>query len=192
MTGGVLRKNYFLAFGVPGLRKGFDLVIRVYGTYKSRGGRCGLLLIVPAEYRGIVGREVIANGISESVIMLSDVDFKERDALYRAAVALLFTSRCEGFGYPVVEAMRQGCPPIAWQDTPAAEIMGHDFPLLESLDLEEILKYMAQYEHLEADARLSLQERLIIRSLVFEGKNFCHQFLDAIKGTELKICAGGA
>ena len=175
------RENYFLAFGLPGLRKGLDLVLKAYSAYRAGGGQCALVLIVPADCRNIVGREVIANGISEP-LMLSDIDIRERDALYRAAVALLFPSRCEGFGYPVIEAMRQGCPPIAWHDSPAAEILGHGFPLLESLDSEEILKHMTRYEHLEADERLALQERLIARSLAFEAENFGHQFLGAIRG----------
>src|SRR5262249_13970109 len=179
---GLSRGNYFLAFGLAGVRKGFDLVIRAYSTYKAHGGQCKLALIVPADYRGIAGGELIANGISD-VVMVSDIDFGERDALYKGAVALLFPSRCEGFGYPVVEAMRQGCPPIARHDGPAAEILGSDVPLLKSLDAEEIVNYMIKYEHFDCVSRLKLSERLIARSLLFEGDNFGLHFLGVMKGS---------
>ena len=115
--------------------------------------------------------------------MVSDIESGERDALYRGAVALLFPSRCEGFGYPVVEAMRQGCPPIARHDSPAAEILGCDFPLLKSLNAGEIVNYMSKYEHLDCGSRLRLRERLIARSLLFEGDNFGLHFLGAMKGS---------
>jgi glycosyltransferase involved in cell wall biosynthesis len=44
--------------------------------------------------------------------------------LYREAFALIFPSRYEGFGLPIVEAMSQGCPVITRKNTSLEEVGG--------------------------------------------------------------------
>jgi len=46
------------------------------------------------------------------------------DALYASATALLFLSRAEGFGLPILEAMAKGCPVIASDATSHPEVAG--------------------------------------------------------------------
>jgi len=52
---------------------------------------------------------------------VSDAD---RNGLYAVATALAFPSRYEGFGAPVLEAMRFGCPVIAADATALPEVVG--------------------------------------------------------------------
>lgn len=58
------------------------------------------------------------------VIDLGYVTDAELPALYQNAEALLFTSCYEGFGIPVVEAMRLGCPVICAPLTAIPEVAG--------------------------------------------------------------------
>lgn len=52
------------------------------------------------------------------------------DALYHEATALLFPSRFEGFGIPVLEAMSRGCPVLAADATALPEVGGDAAVLL--------------------------------------------------------------
>jgi len=67
---------------------------------------------------------VEALGLTEAVDLLGYVPDEDLGALYRGAVAKLFLSRAEGFGYPVVEAMAAGCPVISSDCSSTAEVAG--------------------------------------------------------------------
>ena len=46
-------------------------------------------------------------------------------ALYSSASCLLFPSHCEGFGWPILEALACGCPVITTNRSPMTEVGGH-------------------------------------------------------------------
>jgi len=173
---GLNRKPFFLAFAAPGPRKGLDLTLSAYALYRSNGGKASLVLIVAGQWQNILRQMVFEKGL-ESVSIVSEIETYERDALYRRAVALLFPSRCEGFGYPVLEAMCQGCPPIAWREGPALEIVSSSSPLVDKLDVAEIVDHMLAFEGLADDGRSELAERLMGRSQLFRADQFGHNFL---------------
>ncbi len=62
--------------------------------------------------------------VSKRVIHLGYRSPLEIVALYHSAEALLFPSRFEGFGMPLLEAMQQKCPVVCGQHTSLPEIAG--------------------------------------------------------------------
>ena len=54
----------------------------------------------------------------------------ELQAYYSLATALVYPSLYEGFGIPVIEAQRCGCPVIAYNASSIPEVIGEDYPLL--------------------------------------------------------------
>jgi mannosyltransferase len=60
----------------------------------------------------------------------------ELNILYNTSFALVYPSSYEGFGIPIVEAMRAGCPFIALNCSSIPEIAGNAGVLMEKLDLE--------------------------------------------------------
>ena len=65
-------------------------------------------------------------------------DENELRKIYAESVALMYVSRYEGFGMPIVEAMSQGCIPIAINHSSLPEVMGDAGILLKSSDPHEI------------------------------------------------------
>jgi alpha-1,3-rhamnosyl/mannosyltransferase len=71
-----------------------------------------------------VASEIRELGIEDRVRRLGYVPSDHLDALYHHAMGLVFPSRFEGFGAPVLEAMSRGCPVIAANATALPEVVG--------------------------------------------------------------------
>jgi mannosyltransferase len=69
--------------------------------------------------------------------LYSDVSTRDLNTLYNESFCLLYPSSYEGFGIPLLEAMRAGCPFIALNACSIPEVAGHAGYLLSKLDLEE-------------------------------------------------------
>lgn len=66
------------------------------------------------------------------------VDNATLNILYNGAFALIYPSRYEGFGIPVLEAQKAGCPVIAYHSSSIPEIIGKTPLLLNELSTESI------------------------------------------------------
>jgi glycosyltransferase involved in cell wall biosynthesis len=171
--------QYFLAYGGGGVRKGVDLTLSAFDRYRREGGRANLILIGRPTPEMFPRRWEEKS--SSAVLTLERISNYERDVLYKNAVALIFPSRCEGFGYPFVEAMRQGCPPIAWINTPAAEIIGDCLPLLGTNSVPDIVNLMKIFEGESNEVKISMRRRLYVQSM---------RYADAEYGAQLLSCLG--
>jgi glycosyltransferase involved in cell wall biosynthesis len=102
---------------------------------KNRDGLLRILARVAARWNGSLvfageplGEELWALarglGIAERVTVISKPDTLLLEALYNDAMALVFPSRFEGFGWPIIEAQASGCPVICSNAGPLPEIVG--------------------------------------------------------------------
>jgi glycosyltransferase involved in cell wall biosynthesis len=74
-------------------------------------------------------------GITEQVDRLGRIPRGHLDALYQEATALVFPSRFEGFGLPLLEAMSRGCPVVAARATALPEVGAEAAQLLPLGDI---------------------------------------------------------
>jgi glycosyltransferase involved in cell wall biosynthesis len=65
-----------------------------------------------------------AAGVADRMIVLERQSDAILKALYQAAAFLLFPSRYEGFGLPIIEALAGGTPVIASRTTSTGEVLG--------------------------------------------------------------------
>ncbi len=94
------------------------------------------LVVVGPEKRGAdeVRTAVTRLGLDSRVEFAGHVELDELAALYRGAACLVFPSRYEGFGLPVLEAMASGTPVVAAATGALPEIAGDAAVLVEPAD----------------------------------------------------------
>jgi glycosyltransferase involved in cell wall biosynthesis len=98
------------------------------------------LVLVGAEKRGgqDVRRALRRLGLERRVELAGHVEHEQLAHLYRGAVCLVFPSRYEGFGLPVLEAMASGTPVVAAAAGAVPEVAGDAAILVEPGDPEAI------------------------------------------------------
>ncbi len=118
-------------------RRNLPLVLRVLGAARRRLGPMELSLVLAGVDRG-VGHELAAmaagDGAPEALVQLGAVSEATLRALYQGAAALVYPSRYEGFGLPLVEAMASGTPVLASRAASIPEVVGDSGILLDPDD----------------------------------------------------------
>jgi glycosyltransferase involved in cell wall biosynthesis len=113
---------YVLVVGSNLRRKNREAAIRaIAGIASSWEGRIVFAgHSLSAELRHLAGQL----GIADRVIEVVNPSNELLEALYNGALALLFPSRFEGFGWPIIEAQACGCPVICSGVEPLPEVAG--------------------------------------------------------------------
>lgn len=86
--------------------------------------------------RNAMRRLAVECGVSERVRFLGFVEDSALAGLYQHATALVFLSRLEGFGLPVLEAMAAGCPVIVARGSASDEVCGTVGRVVDAGDAE--------------------------------------------------------
>lgn len=71
--------------------------------------------------------------------IMTGVSEDELNRLYNDAHALIFPSTYEGFGIPIIEAMKAGCPVITTKESCIKEVAGDGGVYMDSLDAKGII-----------------------------------------------------
>jgi glycosyltransferase involved in cell wall biosynthesis len=94
-----------------------------------------LVLVGPDKGAATEARRLVARlGLGSRVEFAGHVEQPALAALYRGAAALVFPSRYEGFGLPVLEAMASGTPVVATSAGAVPEVAGGAAVLVEPGD----------------------------------------------------------
>lgn len=136
-----------LCVGTIEPRKDHATLLDAFETYWSRGGEARLLIA------GAVGwnADEILRRLDEHprrgrrLLVFHDLDDHELTYAYRLATAVVCPSLAEGFGLPIVEALRQGSRVIATDIPPHREAggtMASYFPVRDAAALAGLLQRM--------------------------------------------------
>jgi glycosyltransferase involved in cell wall biosynthesis len=112
---------YLLHVGSNLARKNKEGILRIFATLKDRWeGKLVFAGPPLSENLAAMAREL---GVYERIVEVVNPDNLLLEALYNRAVALLFPSRFEGFGWPPLEAQSCGCPVICSDCGPIPEVV---------------------------------------------------------------------
>jgi len=144
--------------GLPGLQRPFILHV---GSSHARKNRDGVIRIFAQAAKSVDLQLVFAGSalsevlqqaarseqVEERIIQVVDPKVEMVEALYNRAVALLFPSKYEGFGWPPIEAQACGCPVVASDIPPLGEAVAGSavlYPLENEAGMAEMIVRLAR------------------------------------------------
>src|SRR5204862_7835912 len=115
----------------------------------------GLVFVGPDKGGGEEARRAVEEpGLRGRVSFRGYLPQDKLAELYRGAACLVFPSRYEGFGLPVLEAMASGTPVVASTAGPIPEVAGDAAVLIPSRDplalAEGVVRALAEHDRLHA------------------------------------------
>ena len=151
-----IKRPFVLHVGSNHARKNRDGVIR---SFAKAAKKADLQLVFAGaglneELRGTAREEKVEDRIVE--VLNPKVEVIE--ALYNRAVALLFPSKYEGFGWPAIEAQACGCPVVAGNIPPLVEVIGSSgalFPIEDEDGMADMIVRLAS----DREFRGSMRQR---------------------------------
>ena len=163
LTGG---KDYFVFVGSLHPRKNVARLIEAYLLFKTNYPDGFDLVIVGENLWKNKGFNVPQTKLQSSIHFTGRLDLDSLTKVMGAASSLVYVPYFEGFGIPLVEAMKCGVPLIAGNKTSIPEVVGDAGILVDPYSVEEITDALCRF-YLDP----SLQKELSVKSLE-RGKLF--------------------
>lgn len=151
-----LPQRYFLFIGTLQPRKNIARLVRAYAAWRAAHPDDAVGLVL-AGGQGWLFDPAWTAGV-DGITLTGYVDDADKGALYAGALALVFPSLYEGFGFPVLEAMHCGAPVICSGTSSLPELAGDAALLVDPLDVDAIAAAMTQITR-DADLRAALAAR---------------------------------
>jgi glycosyltransferase involved in cell wall biosynthesis len=125
-----INRPYLLYVGSRENYKNFSFVVKLLKEISNIN-----LVIVGSNFSKNELRLFDKESLKRTAI-ISNVTNKDLNILYNYAHALVYPSSYEGFGIPIIEAMKAGCPVLSLQNSSIIEVSGNAAILLKELNIE--------------------------------------------------------
>ncbi|MBI5470710.1 MAG: glycosyltransferase, partial [Ignavibacteriae bacterium] len=160
-----IKKAYFMHVGALDQHKNFDTSLKAFLAC-SATSPCQLVVVGQMENALKAYADYVKEQRIKNVVFTGFVSREDLEVLYTDAIALLFMSKYEGFGFPVLEAMAQGCPVITSNVTSIPEVAGDAALLFVPNDVSGIQQTMRDLIKNEAK-RDELRQKGMARAQLF-------------------------
>jgi glycosyltransferase involved in cell wall biosynthesis len=136
-----LDQPFVLYVGAVDVRKNIVGMARMFFKLKSEFNTDLKLVMVGKEFTNKLELEelgwndvVAKNKYRNDIVLPGYVSDSDLEVLYKQARAFVFPSLYEGFGLPILEAMQEGCPVVAFDNSSIPEVAGGAAILANSED----------------------------------------------------------
>jgi glycosyltransferase involved in cell wall biosynthesis len=150
-----LPEKYLLSLGVIKYRKNQLNIVKGFLLAKEKGLPCGLVVCGKGSgpYMEEIFKAAYESKYKDDIVFTGYVSDGQIVAAYQAATALVFPSRMEGFGFPVLEAMSMGTPVITANTNSVAEVAGEAAITVNPESPEEIADAMLRMSSVETQQK---------------------------------------
>lgn len=124
-------------------------------------------------------KSTVEKYIGNRYIVVSKLTNKGLNLLYNKAFALLYPSSYEGFGIPIVEAMRTYCPVVANNNSSIPEVAGDGAILIKDIKPNDISEAIRRLE--DPFFRKELTNKGFLQSQKFDWDKTADQYLEFYK-----------
>jgi glycosyltransferase involved in cell wall biosynthesis len=178
-----LDRPFILHVGSNLRRKNREGVLRIFARCKEKWN--GRLVFAGDPLTPELWALAAELGVSNRIVQIDRPDNDVLEALYNCALALLYPSRFEGFGWPVIEAQACGCPVICSNAGPLPEAAG-EAGLLHDVDDEagfaaDVLRLTRQTE------REQWSEKSLRNAEKFSADEMIAQYVDIYRQLGAKL-----
>jgi mannosyltransferase len=121
----------------------------------------------------------VESKLGNQYLQLKGLNNENLNHLYNKAFALLYPSSYEGFGIPIIEAMKTKCPVIAFKNSSIPEVAGEAALLYEEENVDSIIHGIQKLQ--DKDLRDRLKNKGIIQAEKFSWDNTFRQYIEFYK-----------
>jgi len=142
-----LRSAYYLAVGTLEPRKNYSLMLRAFHQLieQEQSQIPDIKLVIVGKpgwlYKSIY-KQIVDLGLSDKVVLANSFTDEELCQLYVHCLAYVITSKYEGFGLPVLEAMASGAPVISSNAAALREVGGDAAMVFDLTDPDSLVDCM--------------------------------------------------
>jgi glycosyltransferase involved in cell wall biosynthesis len=135
-------KPYFIYLGRQDPYKNLHRIISAFAALPTDDYELWFAGSEDKRYTPVLKAQIKDNGITQRVKFLNYVSYSELPKIINQALALVFPSLWEGFGFPVLEAMACGTPVITSNISSLPEVAGDAAILVNPYNIGEITEAM--------------------------------------------------
>ena len=160
-------KPYFLFVGAIHPRKNVKRLLEAYSIYKNNSSNDYELVIVGESlWNNALDTSFLSEEHKKSIHFTGHLPLNELAKVMGAASIFMFIPYFEGFGIPIVEAMKCGVPIIAGNKSAIPEVAGDAAIYCDPFDVKDISTKMGNLAN-STELKLELSKNGLQRSEVF-------------------------